>query len=95
MSVSAVNDIFGALERLGRASQRLREMRRLESELASVGTACGDCQLWMTRSCPKEINVNGWNRGPSCATPRCDSFEESESATRRREMLRKEIAALY
>ena len=36
---------------------------------------CGDCRLWMTRQCPREANVNGWNKGPSMSAAICDKFQ--------------------
>ena len=37
---------------------------------------CGNCFYWMKRgSCPKEKNVNGYNRGPSIDAPPCSKFE--------------------
>lgn len=93
MDVQAVNRMFDALILLETVEQQAGEERRLTAEVLAVGTTCGDCRLWMTRACPEESNVNGWNRGPSCATSRCATFEESESAMRRRERLTGELAA--
>ena len=43
---------------------------------------CGHCSHWMKSSeCPKEINVNGYNRGPSCNTIACDNFKSTEKET--------------
>jgi hypothetical protein len=37
---------------------------------------CGHCVHWMkSRECPRETNVKGWNRGPSCDALPCDKFE--------------------
>lgn len=35
---------------------------------------CGWCFFWMKRSCPKERNVNGMSRGPSCEDRPCEKF---------------------
>ena len=48
----------------------------------------------MTRACPQEVNVNGWNHGPSCAAPRCGLFEEAPSAEARRQTLLAELAGV-
>jgi hypothetical protein len=40
--------------------------------------SCGDCHLWMkSRECPKEVNVNGYSRGPSADGIICDKFVRS------------------
>ena len=46
---------------------------------------CGQCKLWMTRECPQERNVNGWNRGPSCEGVTCSKFVLSEDYTDKKE----------
>lgn len=36
---------------------------------------CGDCAKWMkSRECPRERNVKGMSRGPSCNDYPCDQF---------------------
>ncbi len=36
---------------------------------------CGDCDNWMkSRQCPREHNVKGMSRGPSCNDYTCDKF---------------------
>lgn len=46
----------------------------------SARPKCGNCQLWMTRQCPQERNVNGWNKGPSCEGFACGKFAEKTGA---------------
>ena len=41
---------------------------------------CGSCNLWMTRSCPYERNVNGRNQGPSMSHPACGKFARTASS---------------
>jgi len=37
---------------------------------------CGDCDFWMKSSlCPKEHNVRGYSKGPSCDAFPCDKFQ--------------------
>lgn len=37
---------------------------------------CGQCNKWMKSNlCPKEKNVNGWNKGPGMDTFICKEFE--------------------
>lgn len=59
------------------------------------GKRCGDCNNWMkSRQCPREKNVKGYSRGPSCDAAICASFEwsplrrqycEEKSADRQRQ----------
>jgi hypothetical protein len=65
--------------------QRQDRMRELTRQIAKV--RCGDCQHWMkSRICPREHNVNGRNKGPSCEGVICDKFvEEPHYATLRAE----------
>ena len=52
---------------------RLRELERLRE---NSRRKCGGCFYWMkSRQCPKERNVNGWNRGPSMNGAICSKFE--------------------
>ena len=38
---------------------------------------CGDCFYWMKSNfCPKEKNVNGWNKGPNCNDIICSKFKD-------------------
>ena len=39
---------------------------------------CGDCRLWMTKQCPREKNVDGWNRGPSMSGWTCEKFAKAQ-----------------
>jgi hypothetical protein len=40
---------------------------------------CGNCQLWMTRSCPQEnhSNMTGYSKGPSCNGIPCEKYREN------------------
>lgn len=40
---------------------------------------CGDCHKWMTKSCPREHNINGRKNWPSCDDMVCDVFVHSPS----------------
>lgn len=47
--------------------QRQDRIRKLTIQIAKVGTTCGDCDKWMkSKECPREHNVKGYSRGPSC-----------------------------
>lgn len=92
--MSDLDRLFDALIRFDEATQQARKIKELRADLRRIGTVCGDCALWMTRACPQETNVNGWNRGPSCAAPICSKFVETQQASERREKLKKEITIL-
>lgn len=61
-------------------TQRRSEIGRLEREVRELRGQCGSCQSWMTRVCPKERNINGYNRGPSMNAPKCGKFTMKSSA---------------
>lgn len=53
--------------------------------LASALPKCGECSHWMkSRECPKEHNVKGMSRGPSCDALACDKFLTKDTATAER-----------
>ena len=46
---------------------------------------CGGCYWWMkSRRCPREKNVNGWNRGPSMNSPVCKEYLSGDAVRRQR-----------
>lgn len=60
------------LERLSLLVQ-LKDKVRDAAE--STRPRCGSCQHWMkSRICPREKNVNGYSRGPSCNDLPCDKY---------------------
>jgi hypothetical protein len=70
-------------------------MNRLALDIAKIGTRCGDCDYWMkSRDCPREHNVNGYTRGPSCEGIPCPKFKECRLTTARRAELKEKLAAL-
>lgn len=53
---------------------------------------CGNCAHWMrSRSCPRETNVNGWNRGPSMNASPCEKFTSSPEHVKAVANLTKEV----
>ncbi len=75
-------------------TQRLDKTRKLRARISTIGNECGDCDKWMKSSlCPREKNVNGRNKGPSCGAYICGQFVETASATKRRQDLSAELAA--
>lgn len=76
-------EIWDWAARFSQHMHRLDEARRLRSEVATV--ECGGCTKWMkSRACPRERNVNGWNRGPSSRDRICGQFVETRSSAERR-----------
>lgn len=58
-----------------RAQCHLDEAIRLER---AIQPRCGNCYWWVkSRDCPREHNVNGQTRGPSCDGMPCHKFQES------------------
>ena len=50
--------------------------------IASCLPRCGDCSHWMKSSeCPREHNVKGMSRGPSCDGMACDKFSPKNAET--------------
>jgi hypothetical protein len=65
--------IFGAFHALSELTQKRERLRELH---AAAKPTCGGCFNWMkSGSCPREKNVNGLNRGPSCSGTPCEKFE--------------------
>jgi len=89
-----VEDFIDRLLAADLAAQRRAELNRLRQELAKIGSVCGDCDLWMkSTQCPREVNVNGWNRGPSMADHKCSKFALSRQSEDRRARLAAQIEA--
>lgn len=43
---------------------------------------CGECYWWMkSRDCPREHNVRGMSRGPSCDDGACPKFQAKNDET--------------
>lgn len=66
-----VNDILSGFQRLSLINQLTDKIVYLERW---INKRCGNCEKWMNRNCPKERNVNGYNRGPSCDDYGCELF---------------------
>lgn len=76
------------LERTTRLARRDR-INQIEHALRE---RCGNCDHWMKSSqCPRERNVNGYSRGPSCDELPCTKFAR---APWREKPLRDELAEL-
>lgn len=88
-------EIWDWAHRLSEHTHRLHKMRELRADISKIGSRCGDCNKWMkSRECPREKNVNGRNRGPSCNDFKCSQFVEEHHATKRRAELEADLAAV-
>lgn len=88
-------EVWAWADALSKHTHRIHKMRELRQEIFSTGRECGDCDKWMkSRECPRERNVDGMSRGPSCGASICSAFVEAKSATARREELQAELAVL-
>lgn len=73
-----VDKIIGGLDRLSKIAQ-LKDMVT-EANISSR-SSCGSCHFWMkSRECPRERNVDGFSRGPSCEAPICGTFLQTTSS---------------
>jgi hypothetical protein len=86
-------EVWDWAARFSQAVHRQARIAELGAQIRKV--TCGDCSRWMkSRECPRERNVNGWNRGPSCEDVPCGIFSEDGRSTRLRDEWRAELAAL-
>lgn len=54
----------------------------ISDAIRSALPKCGDCSHWMkSRECPREKNVKGMSRGPSCNDSTCDKFAAKNAET--------------
>ena len=67
------------IERLFDGLELYSQQIFLNDQLKNVADACrdecGSCIFWMRKGCPKEKNINGISRGPSCCSPPCEKFQ--------------------
>lgn len=70
--MSEIDRVIGGLEKLSAIAQLRDKVREATN---AKRDRCGGCEHWMkSRSCPRERNVGGMSRGPSCDAPACSSF---------------------
>jgi hypothetical protein len=89
-----MSEVFDAMLRADAEAQRAARIREIDAAIRTIGTMCGDCAKWMTKSCPAERNRNGRRTGPGCASPVCSKYVDDWSLSRRREKLTAERALL-
>lgn len=71
--------VFDAILRFDTEIQRIAAERNRRAELRrQARKTCGACHFWMkSQECPRERNVNGWNRGPSSGDVPCGRFQSN------------------
>ena len=76
MSAQQIFDtVIEGVMAFGRHQQRLHRIDELRNEVAARNR-CGECQMWMTRSCPRERStMTGYSAGPNCNGVVCGQFE--------------------
>jgi hypothetical protein len=71
-----MSDLWDMALRFGEAVQAAECLAELRSD---AQPRCGECTHWMkSKECPREVNVNGWNRGPNVNGTPCDSFNPTK-----------------
>lgn len=83
--MSEIDRVIDGLNKISLIAQ-LRDKVRVAAD--AKRNRCGGCDHWMkSRQCPKERNVGGMSRGPSCDDLACSSFSitarEIETRSRR------------
>ena len=76
------DDLRSVLKRIVEVDAAISKQRHARAEVERLRLAsareCGNCDKWMkSRECPREHNVNGMSRGPSCQDPPCGQFISS------------------
>lgn len=79
--MSEVNAIFDQFMKFSDRLHRADAARKHLDEMRCRATpVCGSCFFWMkSRDCPREHNVNGYNRGPSMSASPCSKFKGTDS----------------
>ncbi len=76
--MAEIDNIVSAFDRFSKIVQ-LKDMVSRARE--SAKPVCGSCYFWMkSRECPRERNVDGMSRGPSCEAPICGKFRQTNSS---------------
>lgn len=87
-------EIWDWAAKLSEHTQRQGKIRQLKAEIAKP-LRCGDCYWWMkSRDCPREVNVNGRNRGPSMNDWPCSKMQETKESAGLRERRKTELEKL-
>ncbi len=74
-------DIDNIISGLDRISKIAHLKDKVMEARFSARLRCGVCYFWMkSRDCPRERNVDGMSRGPSCEAPICGKFQQTNSS---------------
>ena len=87
--------MFDAMNAASDSMHKAIKTKELRRKIAGIGSRCGDCNHWMkSRTCPRERNVGGMSRGPSCddVVMNCAVFVIKPAAIERRARLSAELA---
>lgn len=69
--------IFSMADKFSEIKSLVSEQKQLAQTIRHHETTCGACAKWMKRNeCPKEKNIRGMSRGPSCDDYKCSIFEQ-------------------
>ena len=75
------HEVWDWADRLSAAVHARARAAELRAQLAR--RACGDCRMWMSRNCPREIRdgLSGRSKGPSADAFPCGRYDEKPSTT--------------
>lgn len=78
--MSEADAIFGAFNKFSEQVHGIDLQRKHMQHLRERAQKnCGHCYWWMkSRDCPREKNVGGMSRGPSCSGLPCEKFRSTD-----------------
>ena len=95
VDLQSADGVFAFADAFSKSVHRADRIRTINAELLRTGRRCGDCYFWMkSRECPREHNVNGMSRGPSCEGLACSKMQMTTDAIQGRDRLTAELAGL-
>lgn len=88
-------EVWAWADSLSAYTHWLHAKRQLREDISLNTGVCGSCDKWMkSRECPREKNVNGMSRGPSCKSLTCGQFVWAASSLRLIEEWKAKLAEL-
>lgn len=88
-------EVWAWADSLSAYTHWLHAKRLLREDISLNTGVCGSCDKWMKSSeCPREKNINGMSRGPSCKSPICGQFVWAASSLRLIEEWKTKLAKL-
>ncbi len=74
-------NVFAIFDAAMAASEALHKEDERQREAFARRPRCGNCYFWLkSRDCPREKNVNGQSRGPSCNGSPCEKYRSKGEA---------------